>query len=236
MNSLPVMSMKRRGSDLANPTYQLRLLEDPNLNLPSFDSRLSDHHLNPLRADGIDILQVNVGKLCNMTCAHCHVDAGPDRREVMTRETIDLCIDALESARIGTLDLTGGAPEMNPNFEYFVSAARDMDVHVIDRCNLTILLSNGFKKIPEFLAPQRRNRRIASLLSGRKRGRATWRWIVPKIDRSIEVTERAWIRAARFRPDAHARLQSGRSVASAGSGRARTSLSRAVAFAIWHSL
>ncbi len=70
----------------------------------------------------------------------------------MTRETIDLCLDALKSARIGTLDLTGGAPEMNPNFEYFVSAARDMDVHVIDRCNLTILLSNGFKKIPEFLA------------------------------------------------------------------------------------
>ena len=105
-----------------------------------------------LQADGIEILQVNVGKLCNMTCRHCHVDAGPDRREIMTRETIDWCLDALRNSDIRTLDLTGGAPEMNPDFKYFVTEARKLDVHVIDRCNLTILLANGFTDMPDFLS------------------------------------------------------------------------------------
>lgn len=145
------MSLKRRGADLADPANQLKVLEQV-CELPLFDQKLIDSELDLLVADGIDILQVNVGKLCNMTCAHCHVDAGPDRREIMTRQTIDYCLEAVRSAQIGTVDLTGGAPEMNPDFKYFVSSAREIGAHVIDRCNLTILLANGYKEMPQFLA------------------------------------------------------------------------------------
>jgi len=104
-------------------------------------------------AEKIRILQVNVGKLCNMTCRHCHVDAGPDRKaENMNRETVDACLELIRKGSIKTLDLTGGAPEMNANFRYFVTEARKLDCHVIDRCNLTILLAQGFTDIPQFLA------------------------------------------------------------------------------------
>ena len=151
MNRLPVLSLNRRGADLANPLRQQQILETEN-ELPRFQQRLTDAGLPPLVADGIRILQVNVGKRCNMTCRHCHVDAGPDRRENMDRETIDWCLSAIRTGGIETLDLTGGAPEMNPNFRYFVERARDAGCHVIDRCNLTILLANGYQDLPEFLA------------------------------------------------------------------------------------
>jgi radical SAM/Cys-rich protein len=88
-----------------------------------------------------------------MTCQHCHVDAGPDRKvENMDLETVNSCIAAIQAGNIKTIDLTGGAPEMNPHFRDLVVAARELDRHVIDRCNLTILLANGFKDIPDFLA------------------------------------------------------------------------------------
>lgn len=145
------MTLKRRGAELADPRNQLKILQN-NLELPRFDSLLVEHGIAELQADGIDILQVNVGKLCNMTCAHCHVDAGPDRREIMTRETVELCLAALRAAQIRTLDLTGGAPEMNPDFKYFVTQAKAAGCHVIDRCNLTILLAAGFTDMPRFLA------------------------------------------------------------------------------------
>ncbi len=103
----------------------------------------------------IDTLQVNVGKLCNMTCRHCHVDAGPDRREVMSRETLDACLQLLEASDIGTLDLTGGAPEMNPHFCHAVETASRLGRHVIDRCNLTILTLPRYGHLPEFLAAHR---------------------------------------------------------------------------------
>jgi radical SAM/Cys-rich protein len=152
MTNLPVFSLKRRGSELANARRQVELLEQPS-ELATFDHKLRDQGLAPLAADGIDILQVNLGKLCNMTCQHCHVDAGPDRKdENMDLATVELCLNALRSSNIKTLDLTGGAPEMNPHFRYFVTEARKLGVHVIDRCNLTILLANGFKDIPDFLA------------------------------------------------------------------------------------
>lgn len=152
MSNLPVLSLKRRGSELANARRQVELLEKPS-ELARFDAVMDEHNAGRVQADGVDILQVNVGKLCNMTCAHCHVDAGPDRKEEnMDRETVDACLDALRNSNIKTLDLTGGAPEMNKNFRYLVTEARKLDVHVIDRCNLTILLANGFKDIPDFLA------------------------------------------------------------------------------------
>jgi radical SAM/Cys-rich protein len=113
---------------------------------------LAMHGLPTLQANGIEVLQVNVGKLCNQTCQHCHVDAGPDRRESMSWETAEAVIRVLKGTNIPTLDITGGAPEMNPNFCWLVEQARRLNRHVIDRCNLTILVANGFEYLPEFLA------------------------------------------------------------------------------------
>lgn len=99
-------------------------------------------------------LQVNLGYLCNLSCTHCHVNAGPKRTELMTRETIDHILALLEKKQLKTLDVTGGAPEMNPEFKYLVRSARAMGVEVIDRCNLTILLEPGYEDMAEFLAEQ----------------------------------------------------------------------------------
>lgn len=101
---------------------------------------------------GLETLQVNLGYLCNQQCLHCHVDAGPRRKEIMERETIDIVLEFLERQNIKTLDLTGGAPEMNPHFRDLVVAACAMNVHVIDRCNLTILEEDGFGWVADFLA------------------------------------------------------------------------------------
>ena len=100
----------------------------------------------------LEILQVNLGYLCNQSCLHCHVNAGPKRKELMQDENIDLILDVLRKTGVHTLDLTGGAPEMNPMFRRLVSAARELDVTVIDRCNLTILLEPGYEGTAEFLA------------------------------------------------------------------------------------
>ena len=144
-------SLKHRNSPLASASEQLQVLTSTPT-LSRFARLISDHAQPQLQADGIKILQVNVGKMCNMTCRHCHVDAGPDRREIMTRETIDLCLDAIRNSDIRTVDLTGGAPEMNPDFRYFVTQARQLGAHVIDRCNLTILQAPGYEDLAQFLA------------------------------------------------------------------------------------
>ena len=100
-------------------------------------------------------LQVNLGYLCNQQCLHCHVDASPRRKEIMSRKNIDSVLRFIEEKNISTLDLTGGAPEMNPAFRYLVTAARAMNVHVIDRCNLTILTEDGYQDMADFLAENR---------------------------------------------------------------------------------
>lgn len=102
----------------------------------------------------LSTLQVNLGYLCNMSCVHCHVNAGPTRTEEMDSETADLVIEVMKRRSIGCLDLTGGAPEMNAHFRRIVQAARSMDVEVIDRCNLTILLQPGYEGLADFLAEQ----------------------------------------------------------------------------------
>src|SRR5438046_1083776 len=115
--------------------------------------KLGAHSLS-LRRARPEILQVNVGKLCNLTCMHCHVNAGPKRKEIMTRETIDRIIDWLAKTDIPTVDLTGGATEMIPDFRYFIMQIGSLELprHVIDRCNLTILLKRGYEDLSEFLA------------------------------------------------------------------------------------
>ena len=107
-----------------------------------------------IRRGAIETLQVNVGYRCNQSCIHCHVNAGPNRREEMDGETVDLVLDLLERRRIANLDVTGGAPELNPHFRRLVSTARDMGVRVMDRCNLTILEVPGQEDLAEFLAGQ----------------------------------------------------------------------------------
>ncbi|MCK5831100.1 MAG: arsenosugar biosynthesis radical SAM protein ArsS [Methylococcales bacterium] len=102
--------------------------------------------------NNLEVLQVNLGYLCNLSCTHCHVNAGPNRTELMDKETIDHILSFIDRHNITTLDLTGGAPEMNPHFEYIVSAASDKGVKVIDRCNLTILMEPDYQDIANFLA------------------------------------------------------------------------------------
>src|SRR5947208_10070562 len=133
------LSLKERAAPLASPVEQRAVLA--RVALPrTFADAAASAGVRPLTARPVRVLQVNVGKLCNQTCRHCHVDAGPDRTEVMTRETMQLCLAALAKTDIPTLDITGGAPELNPHFRWLVEEARALGRHVIDRCNLTILL------------------------------------------------------------------------------------------------
>jgi radical SAM/Cys-rich protein len=121
-----------------------------------FSGRLATEGLQ-LRRTRPEILQVNVGKLCNLTCVHCHVNAGPKCKEIMARETVDQIINWFANTEIPTLDLTGGAPEMIPDFRYFIDRVKELQPsrHVIDRCNLTILLESGYKDLAQFLAARK---------------------------------------------------------------------------------
>lgn len=116
--------------------------------------RLLDTDFPALYRDQLHTLQVNLGYTCNQSCLHCHVNAGPKRTEQMSQADIEHIIEALETLNIQRLDLTGGAPELNPHFRYLVSAARKRDIHVIDRCNLTILREPGQEYLATFLATQ----------------------------------------------------------------------------------
>lgn len=121
----------------------------------SFTSALASAGLLPLRPSGIDTLQINVGKRCNQTCRHCHVDAGPDRVDTMPRAVLEACFSFLERAHIPTLDVTGGAPELHPDFREIVTRAAALGVHMIHRCNLTAILLPNYSDIPELLAAGR---------------------------------------------------------------------------------
>ncbi len=145
------LTLLGRNDQLASPTEQLRVLEDTR-GRPSFETKLLATGLAPLHATGITVFQINVGKLCNQTCRHCHVDAGPDRKETMSPETAEWCIRALSRTDIPTVDLTGGAPELNPCFRWIVKEARGLGRHVIDRCNLSVLLLPSQADLAQFLA------------------------------------------------------------------------------------
>lgn len=146
-------TLHRQAHPLASPAQQLELLHDSNvLGSGRFSEVLQQNGVSRLSRRELTTLQINVGKVCNQTCGHCHVDAGPDRRESMSSETADQVIDFLQRSQVRTFDITGGAPEMNANFRKLVMAARELNKEVIDRCNLTILLANGFTDLPQFLA------------------------------------------------------------------------------------
>lgn len=152
----PVKSLKGQEHDYADSLIQLNVLNSRTATgdqFQKFGDRLKEIDLFPLTPTGLDILQVNVGKMCNQVCKHCHVDAGPDRKEIMTKETMQQCLDALANSDIQTVDLTGGAPEMNPNFRWFVEGISKLGRKTIVRCNLTIILANPkYHDLPEFFA------------------------------------------------------------------------------------
>lgn len=147
-------SLKKQKHWLSDAQKQLEIINTDS-GVPDFWQRLADSGLHPLTATGIEVFQVNLGKMCNMTCEHCHVDAGPDRREIMSRETMQACLDALIQTDIPTVDMTGGAPEMNPNFQWFVEAIKRMDRHIMVRSNLTILMTKKYASYPEFFRENR---------------------------------------------------------------------------------
>jgi radical SAM/Cys-rich protein len=148
-------SLIAQSHSLADPKVQLDVINNHSEKVKGFDKfeeKLDEIGLFPLKPTGIEIFQINVGYMCNMTCKHCHVDAGPDRKEIMTRETLQYCLDALKDSDIQTVDLTGGAPEMNPHFRWFVDEVSKLGKHIIVRSNLTILDTRKFEDLPQFMA------------------------------------------------------------------------------------
>lgn len=151
-------SLRVRRDPLAAPDAQRRLLHALDLHggptcTGRFHEDLEASGWETFTPSRLDIFQINVGKLCNMTCRHCHVDSGPDRTDAnMDRETAEACVVAMRTSGATMLDLTGGAPELNPHFEYLVQEAKALGMHVMDRCNLTILTVPRFRHLPAFFA------------------------------------------------------------------------------------
>ncbi len=152
---MPTQSLKKQNKELANSERQLEILSNgifKENELPTFAAKIKETDQFPLRPDTLEVLQINLGYMCNQVCEHCHVDAGPDRKEIMTLETMEQCLDVIKSTKATTLDFTGGAPEMNPNFRWFVEKASKAGVKdFIVRSNLTIIKANKkYYDLPEF--------------------------------------------------------------------------------------
>jgi radical SAM/Cys-rich protein len=155
MTKLKTQSLHKRESDLANANRQLEILSNgifKNGELTTFSNKIKETNQFPLRPKKLEILQINVGYMCNQVCTHCHVDAGPDRKEIMTQETMQQCLDVIKTTGAHTLDLTGGAPEMNPHFRWFVEEASKAGIKdFIVRSNLTIIRANKkYHDLPHF--------------------------------------------------------------------------------------
>ena len=149
-------SLKARGSSLSNSFMQLKVLsgrEEVSADIPHFQKRIGEHGWNQgIKPTKVDIFQINIGKLCNQTCAHCHVDAGPDKKEEnMDLATLEQCLKIIKEHDIPTVDITGGAPEMNAHFRWFVEECFKAGKKVMVRCNLTIIMANKkYHDLPEF--------------------------------------------------------------------------------------
>lgn len=148
-------SLLARNDDLANTKQQLEILSNGMFadgELPTFANKIKETNQFPLSPKKLEILQINLGYMCNQVCAHCHVDAGPDRKEIMSKEIMQQCLEVIKKTEAHTLDLTGGAPEMNPNFRWFVEEAVKVGIKdFIVRSNLTIIRANKkYHDLPEF--------------------------------------------------------------------------------------
>ncbi len=155
MTKLKLQSLKKRESELAQTNRQLEILSNgifKSGELPKFKDKIAETGKFPLRPKKLEILQINLGYMCNQVCDHCHVDAGPDRKEIMTRDTMRQCLEIIKTTGAHTLDLTGGAPEMNPDFRWFVEEASKAGIaDFIVRSNLTIIRANKkYYDLPDF--------------------------------------------------------------------------------------
>ncbi|MBT8294854.1 MAG: arsenosugar biosynthesis radical SAM protein ArsS [Gramella sp.] len=169
---MSVKSLKSRKDDLSSPENQLKFLSNGIFakgKLPTFREKIAESGNFPLKPKKLEILQLNLGYMCNQVCSHCHVDAGPDRKEIMTVETMKQCLEVIRNTGAHTLDLTGGAPEMNPNFRWFVEEASNAGIKdFIVRSNLTIILANKkYHDLPEFF--KKHNVHVVSSLPFYKR-------------------------------------------------------------------
>lgn len=171
---MSIKSLAARKDNLSSPQKQLEILDNgifQNGKLPKFKEKITQSHQFPLKPNKLEILQLNLGYMCNQTCAHCHVDAGPDRKEKMSRETMLQCLEVIKKTEAHTLDVTGGAPEMHPDFRWFVEQASAIGVKdFIVRSNLTIILANKkYHDLPEFF--KKHNIHVISSLPFYKAGK-----------------------------------------------------------------
>ncbi|MDB2570992.1 arsenosugar biosynthesis radical SAM protein ArsS [Polaribacter sp.] len=183
-------SLLARNNDLANTARQMEVLSSgifADGELPTFVCKLKESNQFPLQPKKLEILQINLGYMCNQVCAHCHVDAGPDRKEIMTLDTIQQCLEVIKNTGAHTLDLTGGAPEMNPNFREFVEAAAKAGIKdFIVRSNLTIILANKkYHDLPEFF--KKHNIHVVSSMPHWTRGKTDKQRGDGVFDKSIKV-------------------------------------------------
>ena len=147
-------TLHAQSNPLSKGSAQVELLSST-VSVP-FNEQLQRHGLLPLMPNKLEIVQLNLGKMCNQTCRHCHVDAGPDRKEKMSRETLVECVQFIKENNIQTVDITGGAPEMHPEFRWLIEELSGFGIRLIVRCNLTIILANKrFHDLPEFFAKHR---------------------------------------------------------------------------------
>jgi len=185
-------SLQKRDSDLAQSNRQLEILSNgifKNGELPTFKDKISKTNQFPLQAKKLEILQINVGYMCNQVCDHCHVDAGPDRKEIMTRDTMQQCLDVIKNTGAHTLDLTGGAPEMNPDFRWFVEEAAKAGIKdFIVRSNLTIIRANKkYYDLPEFF--KKHNVHVVSSMPHWTRGKTDKQRGDGVFDKSIKALQ-----------------------------------------------
>lgn len=183
-------SLNAQQHKLSQPQNQVEYLSNGIFGdkLPFFKEKLSKHNLLPLKPKQVEVLQVNLGKICNQVCKHCHVDAGPDRKEIMTRQTMQQVLEALKKFTPVTIDLTGGAPEMNPDFRWLVKEIRKLhpQVKILVRCNLTIIVANKrFNDLPEFYREHRVE--VVSSLPFYRKGRTDSQRGDGVFDRSIKA-------------------------------------------------
>lgn len=185
-------SLLARNNDLARTEKQLEILSEgifSNGELPTFAEKIKETNQFPLRPKKLEILQINLGYMCNQVCAHCHVDAGPDRKEIMTQETMQQCLDVIKKTGAHTLDLTGGAPEMNPNFIWFVEEAAKAGIKdFIVRSNLTIIRANKkYYDLPEFF--KKHNVHVVSSMPHWTRGKTDKQRGDGVFDKSIKALQ-----------------------------------------------
>ena len=151
-------SLHGRAQPLVQPAEQFRVLNGVDCcggptGTGVFVNDLAVSGWPRLQPDTLDVVQINLGKLCNMTCRHCHVDAGPDRTEEnMDRATVEACLGVIDQSGACVVDLTGGAPELNPHFEFLIDECIERGLHVLDRCNLTILMTRRYAHLPQWFA------------------------------------------------------------------------------------